>query len=527
MKKFVILILFCFCVSGAMYAQSGSAGTLKWSIVDNELSVTGNGLLPDYSLSSPAPWYIYKNNITSIRIGEGIITIGAYCFYNLEMAKSLYISSTVRIMNLNAFTATWVLLTEVEIHPNNTAFSSEDEILYDGKKTILYTFAGTREGKYTIPESVITIYDYAFMERKVTSVTIPASVTKINTNAFLNCNVLTEIVNKNPKPQTLGTTPFSGVNLTNCILRVPAGSEGLYAATATWKDFKNIVPIEAEISKLTLTHEMIYLLPGNTATVSAIESGDITWKSSDETVVTVNSTGILTAIKAGTTVITASLGSIEATCTVTVIQPGNSTIEGTIDNSGTGNARVNLYVKPPESGTKKGIVGGYVLLATTIPNENGDYRFENLPEGVYQVEVEIEEYESAATDELPLSESETLTDINFTVDEEEGIIIVAGNPDPDPDPDPETLTGAVETWHAASLQIYPNPFTDAVRINVETGRAPSLQVQIFNTAGATVHTQTIASPDETINLGHLPAGLYIIRLENSGSLQTYKIIKIQ
>ena len=225
-----------------------------------------------------------------------------------------------------------------------------------------------------------------------------------------------------------------------------------------------------------------------------------------------NNFGKVLALKAGTTVITAASGSNKALCTVTVIQTGNSTIKGTVDNAGTENVRVNLYVKPPESGTKKGIVGGYVLLATTVPNSNGEYSFENLPEGVYQVEVEIDEYESEASPAINISGNETRSNINFEVDGETGTVV------------PKIVTSVVETWHAASLQIYPNPFTDIVRIAVQTGRAPSLRMQIINASGAIVHTQIITSPDETIHLGHLPAGLYIIRLENG---KTVKAIKIQ
>jgi hypothetical protein len=215
-------------------------------------------------------------------------------------------------------------------------------------------------------------------------------------------------------------------------------------------------------------------------------------------------------------VITASLFESEATCSVTVIQQGNSSISGTVKNAGTGIARVNLYMKPPESGTKKGIIGGYVLLATTVPNGNGEYKFENLPEGEYQVEVEIDEYESDASKVINLSEDETRSDVDFIVDTAAGTVA------------PKVVTGAVETLRATYLQIYPNPFTDVVRISnigsVETWRATSLQIQVINTAGAIVHTQTITSPDETICLGRLPAGLYFIRLENS---KTVKAIKIQ
>ena len=284
------------------------------------------------------------------------------------------------------------------------------------------------------------------------------------------------------------------------------------------------VALESEIIEITIDKKEIYLISGASSTISATVTGNCiaTWHSSDEKVATVNSTGTVTAIKAGTTVITATAGPEEATCFVTVIQSGNSTIEGTVNNSGAGNVRVNLYMGMDGScRSKKGIIGiRYTLLATTVPNDNGDYRFENLPEGSYMVEATLDGYEPGITDEMTISENETLADVNFTVDDIAEKIIVDNDII-------SVTTGMVETWHAASLQIYPNPFTDVLHINVETWRAASLRMQVINTAGAIVHTQTIDNPDETIHLGHLPAGLYIIRVENGGSLQTFKVIKIQ
>jgi len=47
---------------------------------------------------------------------------------------------------------------------------------------------------------------------------------------------------------------------------------------------------------------------------------------------------------------------------------------------------------------------------------------------------------------------------------------------------------------------------------------------VINAAGMIVHTQKITSFDETIHLGHLPAGFYFIRIVNG---KTEKVIKIQ
>ena len=144
--------------------------------------------------------------------------------------------------------------------------------------------------------------------------------------------------------------------------------------------------IQMKNIEITLDRTEIYLLAGATTNITATVTGSeiVEWNSNNPKVAAVSNIGTVTAVSPGTAVITASAGTIETACTVKVIAPGNSTIEGTVNNAGTSNVRANLYMKPPESDTKKGIIGGYVLLATTVPNDNGEYKFEDLPEGSYK-----------------------------------------------------------------------------------------------------------------------------------------------
>jgi hypothetical protein len=88
----------------------------------------------------------------------------------------------------------------------------------------------------------------------------------------------------------------------------------------------------------------------------------------------------------------------------------------------------------------------------------------------------------------------------------------------------QSVTSAEDNFFI-DLKIYPNPFTDAIRITgaVETDNYPSLRVT--NVAGVIVHTQQITSPDETIRLEHLSAGTYFFTIEQDGKMKTVKVIR--
>jgi len=91
-------------------------------------------------------------------------------------------------------------------------------------------------------------------------------------------------------------------------------------------------------------------------------------------------------------------------------------------------------------------------------------------------------------------------DVNFTVISETTSIIV------------------VETGRAPSLQAHPNPFTDEIHIvNAEIGGT----LYVLNINGLVVHRQRITQQNETIQLGHLPAGTYILRVGE----QSIRIVK--
>ena len=87
-----------------------------------------------------------------------------------------------------------------------------------------------------------------------------------------------------------------------------------------------------------------------------------------------------------------------------------------------------------------------------------------------------------------------------------------------------TSTAGISENNLLSFEMYPNPVSDVLNIQLPTGTEKA-EVSVFDYTGRLVSSKTISSNDSTLDVQNISKGIYIIRVATNSKIGVQRFIK--
>ncbi len=191
-KQLGILSLMFLCFWGAALAEDFTY-------------TTNNGTITIWRYTGPGGDVTIPDTIN----GLPVTSIGGWAFSGCTNLTAVTLGDSVTSIRQEAF---WGCrgLTTITVNTNNPDYSSVDGVLLNKSQITLIQCPEGKAGSYTIPNSITSIGDGAFMFcTSLTNVIIPSRVTRIRQEAFWGCRGLTSVTIPN-SVITIGDSGFFG-----------------------------------------------------------------------------------------------------------------------------------------------------------------------------------------------------------------------------------------------------------------------------------------------------------------------------
>ena len=224
--------------------DSGTIDSLNWTVYTNGLlEISGDGSMPSYTTGS-APWYQYRDSITSILVRSSITGIGSKAFYGCNNITEITLPFVGASRDASGYSCSFGYIFDYSGSSGSTSSSLFDgdfapgygykKGYYSNGYYYYYNFSipsslkkvtitdATQIGKgafhkcaniseIILNDGITSIGDYAFYNCGVKDFAIPNYVETIGKYAFYQCTNLQEIFIPN-SVTTIGAYTFYGCN---------------------------------------------------------------------------------------------------------------------------------------------------------------------------------------------------------------------------------------------------------------------------------------------------------------------------
>ena len=181
---------------------------------NNKYYTSIDGILYNDTVTSLISYPCGKEGSTYTLPGS-VTSIESHAFCNNQYLEAITLHDNLEWIGYEAFVcmsslkklnipkSTWYIadgvyscnnLTEINVDPENSAYTSEDGVLFDKEKTKLICYpSGKRNTEYTVPKTVESIMEYAFAYSKLESIDLPENLKIIGWEAFSICENLSSV----------------------------------------------------------------------------------------------------------------------------------------------------------------------------------------------------------------------------------------------------------------------------------------------------------------------------------------------
>jgi len=483
MKKYLSLFIAAMLFSAASaFAQGGTTGSLTWNITNGTLTISGEGDMPNYEYPGNAPWYNALFFLESVVMENGITSIGSFAF------------------------------TAPGCSGNSTSFSIPNSVTSIGEHAF-YNCCNLKA--ITIPESVKSIGAQAFAWcQNLTSITIPNSVTSIGESAFRYCNGLNSVTILGNISSIEDELFYGCISLTSITIPNGVTSIGEYAFYLC-----------LSLTSITIPNSVISI--GDHAFAHCHMASIII----PDGVISIGNYAFYCCINATSVFIPESVQSIghnafglcEKLDTVFNRNPVPVDIEPNVFY-GINLSQCKLEVPIGSVSAYKEAdvwkdfnIKDIFLVGVSANNEElGTATGGGIYEGNKTVTVTATANDGYKFVNWTKNSIEVSTDNPYSFTVTEDVELVANF---------KEEVGAVETRHATSLQVHPNPTTGELRIkDYELGIN---DVVVFDVTGKKLssHHLITSSSHPLINISHLPAGIYFVKIHTEAGEVVKKVMK--
>ncbi len=172
-------------------------------------------------------------------------------------------------------------------------------------------------------------------------------------------------------------------------------------------------------------------------------------------------------------------------------------------------------------GVGLGKVPGGSMLTVTQTGFGGEFYFDSIPPGTYQVYVDLPGLPHTAFHTITITGNDSIPDQDYFVDSSNVFIVP-----------PSGIKYFVK--ESGTLKAFPNPYNDAVSIKFETEQRGDVQLQVFDVLGNTIavlENRTLSAGDYQYSfsakgLGY-SAGIYFIKLRIGNDMNTVRVIEME